>query len=205
MAVVELPEAAATEKAGLAVALRRMVCGEPGASSVMIKFALPWPEAVGLKTREMEQLAAGARGAVQVLEAANSAELDPATEIEETCSGAFPEFTAVSVWGALDAPCVVAGNDGAGGERLRAGSTAMPVPLRATVCGEPWASSAIVRPAVRWPGAVGLKTTEMAQLALGAIAAAQLLVKLKSEGLGPVRDTEEMWRVVLPELVTVKD
>lgn len=191
-AVVELPEAAATENAGLAVALREIVCGEPGASSVMIKFALPWPDAIGLKTREMEQLAAGARGAVHVLETPNSEALEPATEIEETCSGAFPELSAVSVWGGLDAPCVVAGNDGAGGERLRAGSTAIPVPLRTTVCGEPWASSAIIRSAVRWPGAVGLKTGEMAQLELGASGVVQLLVKLKSEALGPPRETEEM-------------
>lgn len=131
--MVELPEAAATENAGLAVALRRIVCGEFGASSEIVKFALPWPEAVGLKTREMEQLEAGASGAVQVLETLNSEALGPATEIEETCSGAFPELTAVRVCGALDAPCVVAGNDGAGGERLRAGRTAMPVPLSTTV------------------------------------------------------------------------
>lgn len=127
---MEPPETGATENAGLAVALKEIVCGESGASSVMIKLAALWPEAVGLKTREMEQLAAGARGAVQLLETPNSEALDPLTEIEETCSGAFPELTAVSVWGVPDAPCVVVGNDGTGGERLRAGSTATPVPLR---------------------------------------------------------------------------
>src|SRR5215467_2825612 len=103
----------------------------------MIKLAALWPEAVGLKTSEIEQLAAGARGAVQLLEALNCDAFDPLREIEEICSGALPELTAVSVCGGLDTPCVVAGNDGAEGERLRAGMTAMPVPVRATVCGEP--------------------------------------------------------------------
>lgn len=63
----------------------------------------------------------------------------------------------------------------------------------------------IIRSAVRWPGAVGLKTREMEQLEAGASGAVQLFVKLKSEGSGPVRETEEMCRVVFPELMTVKD
>lgn len=201
---MELPGDGAAENAGLAEALRGIVRGESGASSVMTKFALPWPEAVGLNTREIEQLAAGARGAAQVLDTLNSEALDPVTEIEETCSGAFPELTAVSVCGGLEAPCVVAGNDGEGGERLRDGSTAIPVPLRTTVCGELEASSAIIRLAMRWPGAMGLKTREMAQLEPGGSGPVQLLMKLKSEGLGPARETEEMWREVLPELMTVK-
>lgn len=150
------------------------------------------------------QLAAGASGAVQLLEALNCEALAPLREIEETWRGALPELMAVSVWAALEVPCVVAGNDGAGGERLSSGTRAMPVPLRTTVCGDPWASSAIVRSAVRWPGAVGSKTSEIVQLEPGASGAAQLLVKLKSEGLGPVRETEEMCSVVLPELMTVK-
>lgn len=185
------------------MALTETVCGEPGASSVITSVAAPWPEAVGLKTREIAQLAVGASGAVQLLETLNSEALAPLRETEETCRGAFPELTAVSVCGVLDVPWVVAGNDGIGGERLRAGTRAIPVPLRVTVCGDPCASSAIVRSAVRWPEALGLKTTERAQLAPGTSGDAQLLVKLKSEGLGPARETEEMCSAALPELVTV--
>ena len=95
--MVELPDAAATENDGLALALRVIVCGESGASTAMIKFASPWSEAVGLKTREMEQLADGARGAAQVLDTPNSEALEPVREIAETCSRAFPELTAVRV------------------------------------------------------------------------------------------------------------
>ena len=63
----------------------------------MTKFAPLWPDAVGLKTREIEQLAARASGAVQVLEMVNCEAFDPPREIEEICNGAFPELTAVSV------------------------------------------------------------------------------------------------------------
>lgn len=62
-----------------------------------------------------------------------------------------------------------------------------------------------MRWAARWPGAVGLKTIEMAQLEPGASGAVQLLVKLKSEALAPARETVEMCKVLLPELMTVKD
>ncbi len=48
-----------------------------------------------------------------------------------------------------------------------------------------------------------MKTSEIAQLAAGAIGAVQLLVKLKSEGLGPRRETEETWSGAVPELITV--
>ena len=101
-------------------------------------------------------------------------------------------------------PCVVAGKDGVEGKKVRVGWTAMPVPVRTTVCGEPGALSATIRSAVRWPGAVGLKTREMVQLEPGVSGAVQLLVKLKSEGLGPARETEEMCKLVFPELMTVK-
>ena len=77
------------------------------------------------------------------------------------------------------------------------------VPPRDTVCGEFRASSENVSVAVRWPGAMGLKTTEMVQLAEGASAEGQLFVKLKSEGFGPPRETEEMCRVMFPVLKTV--
>jgi len=58
---------------------------------------------------------------------------------------------------------------------------------------------------VRWPGAAGLKKREMVQLEAGASGAVQLFVKLKSEGLGPAREIEEMCSVIFPELMIVKD
>jgi len=65
------------------------------------------------------------------------------------------------------------------------------VALSEIVCGEPGASSVIVKFAVRWPGPIGLKKSEIVQLAAGATGDVQLFVKLKSEGLGPLREAEE--------------
>src|SRR3989442_15229167 len=61
----------------------------------------------------------------------------------------------------------------------------------------------MVKVAVRWPGPIGMNTTKIVQFPAGATAAVQLLVKLKSEGLGPAPATEEMWRGAFPELVMV--
>lgn len=151
----------------------------------------------------MVQLEPTATGAVQLLVELKSEGLAPPRETEEMVRGALPELATVRVCAGLDVPCVVAGKDGTGGERVRAGARAMPVPLRVMDWGEPGASSAISKSAMRWPAAVGLKTREMVQLAPGASGAVQLLVKLKSEGLGPERETEEMCRATFPELMTV--
>lgn len=192
-------------KAGLAVALSETVCGEPGASSATIKFAVRWPEASGLNTSEIVQLAAGATGAVQLAVKLKSAGLDPPSETEETCNGAFPEFMTVSVCATLEVPWVVAGeeNDSAVAEKVMAGIAAMPVPPRRTVCGEDAASSVTIKFAERWPGALGPKTSGIVQLAPGATGAVQLLVKLKSEGLGPLRETAETCSGAVPEFMTV--
>ena len=78
------------------------------------------------------------------------------------------------------------------------------VALSEMVCGEPDASSAISKFAARIPGAIGLKATEIAQLAEGATGAVQLLlVMLKSEELGPLRETEETCSGAVPELMTM--
>ncbi len=82
-------------------------------------------------------------------------------------------------------------------------NAATAVPLRETVCGEPGTSSDKTKLAVRWPGATGLNTTEIVQLEAGVRVAGQLLVKLKSEGFGPARETEEMCSDVFPVLKTV--
>jgi len=200
----ELPGAAPAENAGFAVALSETACGEPGASSEIIKLAARWPEASGLKTRETVQLAADASEPAQLLVKLNSEAFDPLTPTEENCSGAFPELVRVRVCAALEDPCVVAGNDGVAGEKVRAGTTAIPVPLKTRVCGEPEASSATIKFARRWPGAVGLKTREMVQLEPGATGALQLLVKLKSDGLEPARETEDTWSGAVPVLMTVR-
>jgi len=141
-AVVELPATAATAKAGLAVALREAACGEPEASSETSRFAVRWPGASGLKTMAIVQLDAGATGAVQLLVKLKSEGFGPARDTPETCSGPDPELMRVSVCGALDVPCVLAGNAGAVGEKVTVGTGAVPVPFSKRVCGLPGALSA---------------------------------------------------------------
>lgn len=162
--------------AAMPVPLRRRVCGEAGASSVIIKFAVRWPGAIGLKTSKIVQLAAGATEAVQLLVKLKSEASGPLRETGEMCSGAAPEFMTVSVCGAPEAPCVVEGNDGTAGEKVTAGTTAKPVPLRASVCGLPGALSIIWRLAVNVPALAELKSMLTEQLALGARVARQVFV-----------------------------
>src|SRR5882762_6625683 len=97
-------------KAGLAVALSEIVCGEPGASSVINKFAVRWPGPIGLKESEIVQLAAGATGAVQLLVKLKSVRWRPPRAAEETLRGAVPELIRVSVCTVPDVPCVIVGN-----------------------------------------------------------------------------------------------
>lgn len=149
--------------------MSEIVCGEPGASSVIIRFAARWPVAMGLKRSEIVQLAAGATGAVQLLVKLNSAGLAPPRATDEMWSGAFPELTTVSVCAAPDVPWVIVGNEGAAGENVTPGPVVTPVPFRARVCGLPGASSVIVTVAERTPEARGANVTITVQLELTAM------------------------------------
>lgn len=163
-------------RTAMPVPLRTTVCGEPVASSTIIRFATRWPAAVGVKTREMAQFEPGASGAVQLLVKLKSEGLGPARETEEMFKAAFPELMTVSVCGAVEVPWLTEGKVNAVGEKVIAGAGATPVPLRTRVCGEPGALSATWRLAVRAPTVAGVKLMLTEQLALGARVARQVLV-----------------------------
>ncbi len=74
-----------------------------------------------------------------------------------------------------------------------------PVPLRATLCGEPVALSVIVRLPFRVPVAVGVKVTEIVQLAPAAKLVPHVLVCAKS----PDAAIDVIVRAAVPELVIV--
>jgi hypothetical protein len=83
---------------------------------------------------------------------------------------------------------------------------AIPVPLRATVCGPPGASSAMLTLAVRLPVALGVNVMEMVQLAPTASvlgASGQVFVCAKSPAFAPPTPTELSVSGAVPELVTV--
>ena len=145
---------------------------------------------MGLKVRAIVQLELTAMGAVQLLVKLKSGEFGPLRETEETMRGALPELVTVRVCAGLDVPCVVAGKEGAAGEKVAAGAGAMPLPLSTRVCGEPGALSTTWRLAVSAPTAAGMKLMLTEQLALGARVARQVLVCEKLEALAPLMEME---------------
>ncbi len=74
-----------------------------------------------------------------------------------------------------------------------------PVPVRATVCGEPAALLMMLRVPVRVPAVVGEKVTEMMQFAPAATLVPQVLVSAKS----PEAEMDVMFKAAWPELVKV--
>lgn len=143
-----------------------------------------------MKTSEMAQLEPGTSGAVQLFVKLKSEGLGPPRETDEMCKVVLPELMTVNVCGALEAPWLVAGNDGADGEKVTAGAGAMPVPLRTRVCGEPGALSATWRLAVSAPTAAGVKLMLTEQFALEARVAWQVFVCEKLEAFAPAMEME---------------
>src|SRR5271155_4291708 len=92
---------------------------------------------------------------------------------------ALPLLVNVIVCAALLVPTVCEAKVRLAGARVTAGAVAAaPVPVKATDCGLPLASSAMDTEAVRVPVAVGLNVTLMLQLAAAARVAPQVLVSL---------------------------
>lgn len=88
---------------------------------------------------------------------------------------AVPVFVKVTTCASLVVPVMVAGKAMEVGETVSVPELpAVPVPLRATVCGEPGALSAALSVAVSAPAAAGLKATVRVQLAPAAIDVPQL-------------------------------
>jgi hypothetical protein len=125
---------------------------------------------------EIEQFAPAATDVPQVLVCAKS----PDVAIELRASAACPELANVTVCAALVVPVVCDAKVRLVGEGVAVGVAATPVPLSATVCGEPMILSEIVTVPVRLPTAVGLKVTEIVQPAPAAMLAPQVLVSEKS-------------------------
>jgi hypothetical protein len=118
----------------------------------------------------------------------------------EMLSGMLPRFVSVTAFiELLPTGCAPKLRDFA--ERL----TAVPVPLRLTVCGLLAALSLMESVAVRLPAAEGLKVTLTAQVPLGiTVAPEQVSAPLaKSLAFVPPIVTVEMVRLPVPVLVTV--
>jgi len=127
------------------VPVRLTVCGEPEALSVTDNAAEKLAAEAGVKVMEMEQVALAARVSPQVLVWAKSLTSFPPRAIPLIFNVALPVFLSMAVWAALVEPvCAVKLSEAGVSETTGAGG-AVPVPVRATVCGEPVALSAIER------------------------------------------------------------
>lgn len=107
----------------------------------------------------------------------------------------YPSTEESCIEAVADPPADVIVNPG----ELAATENASPPPLSATVCGELLALSVTVSVPVRVPAAVGVKVTEIMQLAPAAILGPQADVSAKS----PEAATAVMLRAAVPEFVRV--
>jgi hypothetical protein len=181
------------------VPVSETVCGEPLALSAIVNVPVRLPDAVGVKVTERLQLAPAATLApAHVPVSAKS----PEALIEVMVNVPGPEFVSFTDWAALVEPMLCEAKVRLAGESVTAGApapAAVPVPLKATVCGEPAALSVMVRVPVRAPLAAGVNVTEMVQLAPAATLDPQFWVSAKS----PDAEMELIANAAEPEFVSV--
>lgn len=189
--------------AGLPVPFSVTVCGEPLALSATETVAVKLVAEAGVKVTEMVQLAPAASVSPQVLVSAKSLELVPAMEIPAIESVALPVFISVVDCAALVVPTTDEKATVAGENETPGAAGAVPVPLSATVCGEPVALSAIESVAAKLAAETGVKVTETAQLEPAASELPQVLVSAKSVGLAPVMVMPVIESVAFPVFISV--
>jgi hypothetical protein len=126
------------------------------------------------------------------------------SEMAMPVSPAVPVFLTVMVCAALLVPCVWLPKSSEVGVSVTIGARgAVPVPVSATVCGEPLALSATESVAAKLAVEAGVKEIEMVQLEPAASELPQLLVWLKSLGFAPPIVIPEIDSVALPVFLSV--
>jgi hypothetical protein len=167
-------------------------CGLPVAESEKDSVAERGPLAVGLNTTLAEQLAEAARLDPHVLLLmAKSPELAPPRVTPLIVTDDLVPFVNVADCAELVEPTAVLGKPIAVGETVTLPLAELPpVPESATVCGLLLDVSDTVRVAARDPLTLGLKATEMLQLADAARLVPQVLLEMrKSPGFVPAMAT----------------
>jgi hypothetical protein len=168
------------------------------ALSVTVSVPVRVPAAVAVNVTEIVQLAPAATLDPQVLVSTKS----PDAAIEVSVKAACPELVNITISAALVVPFVCGAKVRLVGESVTAElpvTEAAPVPLNATVCGEPAALSVIVSVPVRVPVAAGVNVTEIVHAAPAAMLVPQVLVDAKS----PDAEMELIANVAEPEFVSV--
>src|SRR5580765_7022190 len=143
--------------------------GLAGASSLTVSEALRPPAPPGVNRTAIVQLAPAASVAGHWSASEKSAASAPPTAIDPIASAALPTSVSVTSSSALVDPIGCPGKATLVGVSVTAG--AVPVPLRASECGLPAASSVIVTEAARLPAVDGVNVAEIVQAAPAASAA----------------------------------
>jgi len=137
------------------VPVSAIICGDPTALSVIATAPASAPPVTGSKFPLIVQLAPAATLVPQVFVKTNEVAFAPVTAIWVIVSADCPLLVNVTDCDAVAVPTGEEPNDRLVAERVAVGPS--PVPLRATVCGEPPALSVMVIVAVSEPFASGLK------------------------------------------------
>lgn len=167
----------------------------------MLRDAEAEPAAVAVKETVSVQVPPAARVAAQVEVWVKKAALAPESEMPERVTASDPVFVRVTVWAALVAPMACEAKVSDAG--LSESEGPVPDPLRAMVCGEEDALSAMVMEADAAPAEVGAKVTAMTQVAAGASDEEQVEVSLNCEDA--LSEMLEKVRAAFPVLLRVMD
>jgi len=188
------------------VPARATVCGVPVALSATDRLAVSAPAAAGLNSTDTVQLAAAARVVPQVVaDLRKDVALVPVMVSDVSVTVPVPVFLMVTSCAAVVEPNVVDAKVSAAGdsETVKV-EAAVPVPVKATVCGVPVALSAIDRLAVSAPVAAGLNSTDTVQLAAAARVVPQVVADLRKDvALVPVTVSDVRVTVPVPVFLMV--
>jgi len=171
----EVVESVTTGGGKTAVPLSATLCGEPLTLSATFNEALSDPATLGLKATVTVHDALTANDDPQLLVCVNEVGLEPVSATLEIAMAAVPVFFSVTACVADELPVIVVAKLRLAVDTLTRG-TPMPVPVSATVCGEPVALSTMLSDAGFAPTPVGLKVTAMVHDELTASEVPQVLV-----------------------------
>jgi len=146
------------------VPFKLTVCGLPVALSVKASVAMRDPIAVGAKLTLRVHLAPAATLEPQVFVCEKSLGSAPPIAMLEMLSEALPVFVSVTVCTGAVAAMFSWPNARFAEERLIVVAGVIPVPLKLTVCGLPFALSTTAREALLEPAAEGVNVTMSVQL-----------------------------------------
>ncbi len=180
-------------------------CGDPVALSAIESDAVSEPAAAGLNSTEIVQLADAASDVVQVVaDCRKELAFVPVNPIVPSVTAEALVFFTVTTCAAVVEPTVVEANVSVVGDTVTVRAAAVPVPVRATVWGEPEALSVNTSDAVRVPAAPGSKFTETVQDAPAAMGDGQFCEGMaKSFASVPLKPIDVKVADVVPVFLTV--